>query len=167
MNSVETYMKTGEIGDETEVRKAVKEIIDENRESNGAIIRILQSAQNLYGYLPAQVMRIISEEMQVPLSEVYGIVSFYSFFSTVPKGKHVIQVCKGTSCYVKGVDKILKKLKQEWKLTPGGITDDGKYSLESVYCLGACGLSPVIAIDGEVHGKVKPSQIGDILDLYE
>jgi len=167
MHSVETALKTGEIGDENEVRNAITDIINENRDSNGAIIRVLQSAQNLYGYLPAQVMRIISEEMKVPLSEVSGIVSFYHFFSTVPKGRHVIQVCQGTSCYVKGVEKILKKLKQDWGLAPGDITEDGRFSLESVYCLGGCGLSPVMAIDGEVHGKVKPSQIKDILDLYE
>lgn len=167
MQSVEMSTKPGEIGDETELRKTIRDIIEVNRESNGAIIRILQNAQDLYGYLPAQVMKIISEELKVPLSEVSGIVSFYSFFSTVPKGRHVIQVCKGTSCYVKGVDKVLKRLKQDWALTPGSITDDGRFSLESVYCLGACGLSPVVAIDGNVHGKVKPSQIGEILDLYQ
>ncbi len=167
MHSIETAIRTGIIGDEKEVRKTIKEIIDEHRETNGAIIRILQSAQHVYGYLPLQVMRIISEEMKIPPSEVSGIVSFYSFFSTVPKGRHVIQVCKGTSCYVKGAEKIFKKLKQDWNLIPDGITEDGRFSLEPVYCLGACGLSPVIAIDGEVHGKVKPGQIADILNLYE
>jgi NADH:ubiquinone oxidoreductase subunit E len=126
----------------------------------------LQQAQGLFGYLPAPVIKTISRDLKIPLSEVYGIISFYHFFSTVPKGKYVIQVCMGTSCYVKGGQRILDALKKEWGLEPGGITADSRFSLETVRCLGCCGLSPVMAIGGDVHRKVKSSQINHILDVY-
>jgi NADH:ubiquinone oxidoreductase subunit E len=127
---------------------------------------VLQQAQGLFGYLPAPVIKTISRDLKIPLSEVYGIISFYHFFSTVPKGKYVIQVCMGTSCYVKGGQRILDALKKEWRLEPGGITADSRFSLETVRCLGCCGLSPVMAIGGDVHRKVKSSQINHILDVY-
>jgi NADH:ubiquinone oxidoreductase subunit E len=104
--------------------------------------------------------------MNIPLSELYGITSFYSFFSMVPKGKYVIQVCLGTSCYVKGAERLIKTLKRDFNLESGGITPDGKFSLETVRCLGCCGLSPVIAIRENVHRKVKPSHMKDILSSY-
>jgi len=132
----------------------------------GALIRVLQQAQGLIGYLPAPVIKTISRDLKIPLSEVYGIISFYHFFTMVPKGKHVIQVCMGTSCYVKGGQKILDTFRKEWDLEPGGITSDGKFSLETVRCLGCCGLSPVIAIGEDVHRKVKPSKLKDILSAY-
>jgi len=147
--------------------KQIQDIIKENEGKAGALIRVLQQAQGLIGYLPSPIIKTISRDMKVPLSEVYGIISFYHFFSTVPKGKYVIQVCMGTSCYVKGGQKIIDALKKERELVPGGITDDGRFSLETVRCLGACGLSPVMAIGGEVHGKVKVSKLNDILDSYE
>ena len=150
---------------EEDFRK-VHQIVEANRGKAGGLIRILQQAQGLFGYLPVPIIERISQEMKVPLSEVYGIISFYSFFSMVPKGKYVIQVCMGTSCYVKGGEKILDTLKKDWKLEPGNITDDGKFSLQMVRCLGCCGLSPVIAINENVHRKVKPSQLRDILNSY-
>jgi NADH:ubiquinone oxidoreductase subunit E len=113
------------------------------------------------------VIKTISRDVKVPLSEVYGIISFYHFFSTVPKGRHVIQVCMGTSCYVKGGQRILDALRKEWDLEPEGITADGRFSLETVRCLGCCGLSPVMAVGSDVHGKVKASRLNDILDLYK
>lgn len=146
--------------------RKVHKIVAANTGKAGALIRILQQSQGLFGYLPVPIIEAISRETKVPLSEIYGIVSFYSFFSLVPKGKYVIQVCMGTSCYVKGGEKILNELKKEWKLEPGNITDDGKYSLEMVRCLGCCGLSPVIAVNENVHRKVKPSQLKDILNSY-
>ena len=165
MSSIEMPVKTGEIGDENDLRGKIKDIIEANRNLKGALIRILQSAQGLYGYLPPQVMTIISEEMKVPLSEVSGIVSFYSFFSTVPKGDHVIQVCLGTSCYVKGGQRILETLKKDYGLEPGGITSDNKFSLETVRCLGCCGLSPVVAVGEDIHRRVKPGNIKNILEF--
>ncbi len=123
--------------------------------------------RGLSAILPPEVLRTVSKEMGIPLSELYGITSFYSFFSMVPKGKYVLQVCLGTSCYVKGAERILKTLKKDYSLESGGITSDGKFSLETVRCLGCCGLSPVMAIKENVYRKVKPSQIKDILTSYK
>jgi len=133
----------------------------------GAPIRVLQQVQGLVGYLPPEVLRTVSKEMGIPLSELYGITSLYSFFSMVPKGKYVLQVCLGTSCYVKGAERIIKTLKKDFSLESGGITSDGKFSLETVRCLGCCGLSPVMAIRENVYRKVKPSQIKDIMTSYK
>lgn len=167
MQSVEAPVKTIETSNEAGLREKIKDIIEANRHLKGALIRILQSAQGLYGYLPPQVLTIISEEMKVPLSEVSGIVSFYSFFSTLPKGEHVIQVCLGTSCYVKGGQRILETLKKDYGLEPGGTTTDNKFSLETVRCLGCCGLSPVVAVGEDIHRRVKPGKIKDILNSYK
>jgi NADH:ubiquinone oxidoreductase subunit E len=145
----------------------IQGVIDDTGGQAGALIRVLQQAQGLIGYLPVPVLKTISRDLGIPLSEVYGIVSFYHFFSMVPKGKHVIQICMGTSCYVKGGQKIIDALRKEAGLVPGGITDDGKFSLETVRCLGCCGLSPVMAIGDQVFRRVKPGEIKDILSSYE
>ncbi len=144
----------------------IQEIIRKNEDKAGGLIRILQQVQEMFDYLPAPIVRYLSQELRVPLSELYGIISFYGFFSMVPKGKHVVQVCLGTSCYVKGGKKILDVLKKDWSLEPGGITEDRRFSLETVRCLGCCGLSPVIAIDGTVHGKVKHNKLDEIMNFY-
>jgi len=148
------------------VFRRIQEMIDDTGGQAGALIRVLQQAQGLIGYLPVPVLKTISRDLKVPISEVYGIVSFYHFFTMVPKGKHVIQVCMGTSCYVKGGQRILDALKKEWDLEPEGITPDGKFSLETVRCLGCCGLSPVMAIGDDVHRKVKSSKLKDIISSY-
>ncbi len=145
----------------------LQKILDRNRSSAGATIRILQQAQELCGYLPLPVLELISKELKIPLSKLYSILTFYHFFTVVPKGKYVIQVCKGTACYVKGGQKILDSLRREYHLEPGGITTDGKFSLDMVRCLGCCGLSPVIAIGNDVYRKVKPSHLKDILNGYK
>ncbi len=145
----------------------IKKIVEAIDGRAGAPIRVLQQVQGLVGYLPREALRAVSKEMGIPLSELYGITSFYSFFSLVPKGKYVLQVCNGTSCYVKGAERILKALKKDYSLEPGGITPDGKFSLEQVRCLGCCGLSPVMAIKENVYRKVKPSQLKDILTSYK
>lgn len=144
----------------------IQKVIDDTGGQAGALIRVLQHTQGLIGYLPAVVLKTISRDLKVPLSEIYGIVSFYHFFTMVPKGRHVIQVCMGTSCYVKGGQRILDSLKKEWGLEPEGITADGRFSLETIRCLGCCGLSPVMAVGTDVHGKVKVSKLKDILDSY-
>jgi NADH:ubiquinone oxidoreductase subunit E len=146
--------------------KQIKNVIDATDGQAGAPIRVLQKVQGLAGYLPPEILEAISKEMRIPLSELYGITSFYSFFSMVPKGKYVIQVCLGTSCYVKGAERLIKTLKHDFNLESGGITPDGKFSLETVRCLGCCGLSPVMAIRKDVHRKVKPSQLKEILSSY-
>jgi NADH:ubiquinone oxidoreductase subunit E len=160
-----TKSKTGkEIGSKT--LQQIRKIVETTNGQAGAPIRVLQQVQGLVGYLPPEVLKTISREMKIPLSELYGITSFYSFFSMVPKGKYVIQVCLGTSCYVKGGQRILDTMKKDFGLESGGITPDGKFSLETVRCLGCCGLSPVMAIRENIHRKVKPSQLKEILSSY-
>jgi len=149
------------------VLRKVQRILDDTRGEPGAVIRVLEETQKMLGYLPAPVLKTISRDLKIPVSEVYGIVSFYHFFTMVPKGRHVIQVCMGTSCYVKGGERILDFLRKQFAIEPGATTADGKFSLETVRCLGCCGLSPVMAIGENVHRKVKPSQIKDILSSYE
>jgi NADH:ubiquinone oxidoreductase subunit E len=144
----------------------IRQSIEQRYGQAGAIIRVLQHAQNRIGYLPTPVIKLIAREMRVPLSEVYGIISFYHFFSLHPKGKYVIQVCMGTSCYVKGGQAILDTLRKEMHLLPDEITKDGLYSLETVRCLGACGISPVVSTGTEIHGRVKASKIMEILEPY-
>lgn len=144
----------------------IKQIIEKNRGQVGAPIRILQQVQEFIGYLPLPALQLISKEIDMPLSKLYSIVTFYHFFSIVPKGKHIIQVCKGTACYVKGGQKILDSLKTDFNLEPGGITKDGKFSLDMVRCLGCCGLAPVIAVGTDVYRKVRPGQLKDILAEY-
>ena len=145
----------------------VRGIIQANEGKAGATIRILQQSQELCGYLPAPILDLISQETSAPLSRLYGILTFYHFFSLVPKGKYIIQVCKGTACYVKGGQKILDTLKKDFSLEPGGITQDGKFSLDMVRCLGCCGLSPVIAVGSDVYRKVKSATVKDILANYK
>jgi NADH:ubiquinone oxidoreductase subunit E len=145
----------------------MQSLIEINRNAVGAPIRVLQLAQELCGYLPLPVLELISKEMDIPLSKLYNILTFYHFFTVVPKGKYVIQVCKGTACYVKGGQKILDTLKKEYNLVPGGITTDGNYSLDMVRCLGCCGLSPVIAVGKDIYRKVKPGYLKDILNSYQ
>jgi NADH:ubiquinone oxidoreductase subunit E len=145
----------------------LQKIIASNQGKAGAAIRVLQQAQGLIGYLPPPILETVSRSMSIPLSEIYGIVSFYSFFALKPKGKHIIQVCMGTSCYVKGGQRILNSFKRDYGLEPGGITPDGKFSLEIVRCLGCCGLSPVMAIGTDIHRKIKPSKLAEILSGYK
>ncbi|MDD5510086.1 MAG: NAD(P)H-dependent oxidoreductase subunit E [Dehalococcoidales bacterium] len=167
MKESETQAKiVGENGFGEEDFQKVAQIVVANKGKAGDIIRILQQAQGLFGYLPVPIIEKISQLTKISKSEIYGIISFYSFFTMVPKGKYVIQVCMGTSCYVRGGEKILNHLKKEWKLEPGSITSDGRFSLQEVRCLGCCGLSPVIAINEHVHRRVKPNQMKEILNSY-
>ena len=146
--------------------RQIKKIIRDTDGQAGATIRVLQKVQTLIGYLPRPVLEAISREMRIPPSELYGITSFYSFFSMVPKGKYVIQVCLGTSCYVKGGQKIIDTLRKDLGLESGATTADGRFSLETVRCIGCCGLSPVLAVNEDIHRRVKPSQLKDILGSY-
>ncbi len=141
-------------------------VIDSLSGTDGALIPVLQSAQNLFGYLPETVLKHISARLKVPYSEVAGVVSFYSFFSTVPRSKHVIRVCLGTACYVRGAKDVLEALKNALKINVGETTEDHLFSLEVSRCFGACGLAPAIMIDDDVHQKVKPANIKAILSQY-
>lgn len=140
--------------------------IDETRGQAGALIPVLQQAQGLIGYLPLPVLRSIARDMRVSLSEVYGIASFYSFFTMVPRGKYVISVCMGTSCYVRGGERVLNTLQKELGIDPGETTSDGLFSLEIVRCLGCCGLSPVVAIEDNLYRRVTPTKMKEILSIY-
>jgi len=144
----------------------IQKVVDETGGEAGALIRVLQQAQGLIGYLPPPVLKAISRDLRVPLSEIYGVVSFYHFFTTVPRGKYVIQVCMGTCCYVRGGEAILNTLGKELGIGPGETTSDGLFSLDTVRCLGCCGLSPVVAIEDQVYRRVTPNSMKDILKTY-
>jgi NADH-quinone oxidoreductase subunit E/NADP-reducing hydrogenase subunit HndA len=144
----------------------LKAVIEASRETPGCLMHILQEAQSIYGYLPMQVQKTIAEGLGISLSEVYGVVTFYSQFSLKPKGKYRISVCLGTACYVKGADKILEEIEKELEIKPGECTPDGLFSLDSCRCVGACGLAPVLMVNDEVFGKLSPDKVKYILDGY-
>ncbi len=133
----------------------------------GALIPVLERAQELLGYIPAPVQRRIGEGLNIPLSQVYGVVTFYSLFTMKPRGRHTIRVCLGTACYVRGGKKINETVKHMFNIEEGETTEDRRFTYESVRCLGACGLGPVMVVDGNVHGRVKPDKLKSILDQYE
>ena len=142
------------------------ECIERNKNDKGALMPVMHEAQEIYGYLPVEVQTVIAEKLGIPLAEVYGVATFYSQFSLNPKGKHQISVCLGTACYVKGSDKILEVLERNLKIKCGECTPDGNFSIDSCRCVGACGLAPVMIIDGEVYGKLKDGDVEKILQEY-
>jgi NADH:ubiquinone oxidoreductase subunit E len=144
----------------------IQTVINETREQAGALIPVLQRAKGLIGYLPLPVLRSIAREMRVSLSEVYGIASFYSLFTMVPRGKHIISMCMGTSCYVRGGERIMNTLQKELGIDPGETTADGIFSLEMVRCLGCCGLSPVVAVEDKVYRRMTPTKMKEVLSTY-
>lgn len=151
---------------EAELQTRLDEIIAEYRGRPGGLIPVLQIAQGLYGYLPETAIARIARGLGKSVSEVAGVVGFYSFFSTVPRGKHLIRVCLGTACYVRGGKAVLNAFREKLKIEVGGTTPDRQFSLEVARCFGACGLAPAIMIDDTVHHRVKPSRVGRILALY-
>ncbi|MCI7681146.1 MAG: NADH-quinone oxidoreductase subunit NuoE [Fusobacterium necrophorum] len=146
--------------------KKLGEAIDEVEDKEMAIIPILHKAQEIFGYLPEEVQQFIAEKMEIPIGRIYGIVTFYNFFSTNPKGKHQISVCTGTACYVRGAQKVLDEIKKELGIDVGQTTEDGLFSLDCLRCIGACGLAPVMMIDSDVHGKLEKEQVAEILSFY-
>ncbi len=150
-----------------EDREKLDEIILKHKDTPGALIPILHEAQNLYGYLPQEVLHHIAKGLNMPEAEVYGVATFYSQFSLTKKGKYRINVCLGTACYVKGAQDILDKFKLRLMIDVGECTDDGLYSLEACRCVGACGLAPVVTINGDVYGRMTPEKVDEILNKYE
>ena len=148
---------------EQELMARLDEVLEQYRDVPGALIPVLQIAQGIFGYLPKHVMQHISRSLNMPPSEVAGVVSFYSFFSTVPRGKHVIRVCLGTACYVRGGIRVLEALKKKLKIDVGQTTDDRLFTLGIARCFGACGLAPVITVDDEVFHRVNPNKVEQIL----
>ena len=141
-------------------------IIDKYRDDQGALIPVLHEVQDYFGYLPIEVQKVISDELHVPLAEIYGVVTFYARFSTQPKGKYAVSVCMGTACYVKGAGKILEKFENALGIKAGEVTDDGMFSLDACRCIGACGLAPVATVNGEVYGKLVQADVQTICDKY-
>ncbi len=137
----------------------VKGILEEHKSVKGGLIPILHGTQEIYGYLPEDALNFISESMDISMQEIYGVITFYDLFSLEPKGEHIIKVCMGTACYVKGAKDILDKLSQELNVEVGKTTADGKYTLEATRCLGACGLSPVMTIDDKVYGRINHREV--------
>ena len=146
---------------------AVDAIIERYKLKPGSLIPVLEEIQEAIGYLPKTIQRKVALGLNIPFSEVYGVVTFYSFFTIAPKGRHQIRCCLGTACYVRGGKKVLDKLIQTLKIHPGETTHDRRFSLETVRCLGACGLAPTIVIDDENYPQVKPSKVNELIENYE
>ena len=153
---------------ETEQEKYARfeKIIEEYKHREGCLIQILHIAQGIFGYLPLELQQFIAKKLDKPLSEVSGVVTFYSYFSTVPKGEYTIRVCLGTACYVRGGKKILEKLKELLDLDVGDTTSDGKYTLEVMRCIGACGLAPAITINDKVYKQVNADKLQALIEKY-
>ena len=149
-----------------EQEKQLLEVIAEKKGEKGALMPILQKAQEIYGYLPIEVQTIISNETGIPLEKIYGVVTFYAQFSLNPKGKYKISVCLGTACYVRGAGDIYDKLQEKLGIAGGECTADGKFSLEACRCIGACGLAPVLTVNEDVFGRLTADDVDDILAKY-
>jgi len=143
------------------------ELLDHYRDYEGALIPVLQGAQNIYGYLPAEVLEKISEELKIPFAEVFGVVTFYAQFHLKPRGRNIVRVCLGTACHVLGGSRIFETLKDILGVENGGTTEDLRFTLESVACIGACGLAPCIMINEDTHGRLVPADMKKILEQYE
>ena len=166
MSEVATMSACAEQATEGELLGRLEEVLKEYQDKSGNLIPVLQIAQGIFGYLPENVLKRIALALGKSYSEVAGVVGFYSFFSTVPRGKHLIRVCLGTACYVRGGKLVLEALKQELGIDVGGTTEDRLFSLEVARCFGACGLAPTIMIGEEVRQRVKPARIRAILEEY-
>ncbi len=166
MNEVPVETACSERASEAELMKRLDEVLGEYRGKPGALIPVLQTAQGIFGFLPEKAMKRIALGLGKSYSEVAGVVGFYSFFSTVPRGRHLIRVCLGTACYVRGGKQLLEAFKKELGIEVGGTTPDGLFSLEVARCFGACGLAPTVMIDEDVLQRVKAPKVREILDAY-
>jgi NADP-reducing hydrogenase subunit HndA len=147
----------------------VKELVDVCRFFNNdpfELINVLHKAQGIFGYLPAEVQEIVARELNVPVAKVYGVVTFYSFFTMIPKGQNPISICMGTACYVRGAEKVLEEFKRKLNVEVGETTKDGKFSLNCLRCVGACGLAPVVLVGDKTYGRVSPDGVQEILAEY-
>jgi NADH-quinone oxidoreductase subunit E len=147
--------------------KELDNYISELGQMEGALISILHRAQHIFGYLPKEVQLHVARALEIPAAKVNGVVTFYSYFTETPKGEHIINVCLGTACFVRGAEAILKNIENKLNIKAGGTTLDGKFSIDALRCVGACGLAPVIIVDGKVYGRVKLEDIEGILKEYE
>lgn len=159
-------MKSSKIEFPKELYDELGAFIDSLETTSGALIEILHRAQEIFGYLSRDVQLYIARKLGIPGAEVYGVVSFYSTFTTKPSGKHTISVCMGTACFVRGADKILEKFKERLGIESNETTEDGLFTIKDVRCIGACGLAPVVTVDGKVYGRVKEEDVDNIINEY-
>lgn len=164
-NKISTLPFVGTAEQEEKLRARIREL-KETHDHNDALMPALQYAQEIYGYLPIEVQKIVAEELGVFLEKVYGVATFYSQFTIEPKGEYTISVCMGTACYVKGAGAVLNELSKQLNLQTGECTQDGKFSLEACRCIGACGLAPVITVNDDVYGRLTADDVKDILAKY-
>lgn len=144
----------------------IREICRRYQNENTPLMMILSDIQNEYGYIPLEVQEVVSEETGISVAEIYGVVTFYSFFSLTPKGKYVIGCCLGTACYVKGGQQVIDKFSELLKIKPGETSEDGLFTLDALRCIGACGIAPAVSINGKVYPKVEVSQVKDVIAEY-
>lgn len=149
-----------------DLTQRIDSVIDRYRGRPGCLIPVLEECQEIFGYLPVELQKYIGRGLGIPGCTIYGVVTFYSFFTMVPKGRHTIKVCMGTACYVKGIGEVLARIQAAYNLEVGKTTEDRRFSLEAVRCLGACGLAPVIVVDNDTHGGVTPESTLKILENY-
>ena len=149
-----------------EQEEELRSLCREHAGQKGALMPILQKAQDIYGYLPYQVQKIIADETGIPLEKIFGVATFYTQFKMEPKGKYVVSICLGTACYVKGAGDVYESIKSELKIDDGECTPDGVFSLDCCRCVGACGLAPVMIVGGDVYGKMTPDRVPEILSQY-
>ena len=145
----------------------LKAIIEENKCDKSRLMAVMQEAQGIYGYLPMEVQNMIAEGMEVPLEKVYGVSTFYAQFSLTPKGEYNVSVCLGTACYVKNSQEVIDEVAKQLNIEIGSTSADGKYSLEATRCIGACGLAPVLTVNGEVYGRLTKDDVATILAKYK
>ena len=146
--------------------RELEEFIDKLETKEGSLIAVLHKAQNIFGYLPKEVQEFIAEHLDESLAHVYGVVSFYSYFTMVPKGEHPISVCMGTACYVRGADKVLEEFQNRLKIKSGETTLDGKFSIDALRCVGACGIAPVVLVGEKVYKEVETKDVAKIISEY-
>lgn len=154
-------------GSKTNQYVQLDEILAKYKDTKGALIPVLQQAQDAYGYLSTEVITIIAQGLDIPLSSVYGVVTFYSQFHLKPRGRFIIRVCAGTACHVRGAKSILNEIQTKLSLKPGETTPDLRFTLETVACIGACGLAPVLMVNDDTHGRLTPAKVHEIIDNYK
>lgn len=146
--------------------EAFRKIIQTHKDTKGALMPVLQKAQEIFGYLPAEMLQLTSEELDIPLSEIYGVATFYSQFSFIPKGENIISVCLGTACYVKGAQDILEEFEKQLGIKAGYTTEDMKFSISSTRCIGDCSLAPVVTVNEDIYPRLKKDQVKEIIIKY-
>ena len=147
--------------------EVIKEICAKFNNEEGELINVLHGVQDKLGYLPAEVQEVIAKELDMSVAKVYGVVTFYSFFTMIPQGEHPISICMGTACYVRGSEQVLTEFKRQLKIEVGQTTPDGKFSINCLRCVGACGLAPVVLVGDRVYGRVSPQQVNKIISEYQ